>query len=107
MAHHEEHHPTGNKPVSFTAPLILGLVAVFVILLFVSLGDPCHGCCCSKEECSKECAEACEKGGHPEGMTHEKPAGHHDSKAATENEAKPSEVTPDTTKATPSEAAHH
>jgi hypothetical protein len=55
-----------NKPVSFTTPLILGAVTVFIILCFVSLGNPCHGhskCEC-KEECSKECMEACEKGDH-------------------------------------------
>ena len=73
---HDSHNNNGhqeNKPVAFTAPLILGCVAVFIILLFVSLGNPCHGhegCEC-KENCSKECMEACEKGDHskhPEGV---------------------------------------
>jgi hypothetical protein len=55
-----------KKPVAFTTPLILGAVTVFIILCFVSLGNPCHGhegCEC-KENCSKECMEACEKGDH-------------------------------------------
>ena len=62
MSKHETHHDTGTKPVSFTAPLILGSITVFIILLFVSLGDP-DNCCCD-ENCSTECTEACEKGDH-------------------------------------------
>ncbi len=66
---HDSHNNNGhqeNKPVAFTTPLILGAVTVLIILLFVSLGNPCHGhskCEC-KEDCSKECMEACEKGDH-------------------------------------------
>ena len=62
MEHSNDNH-NQPKPVSFTAPLILGLATLFIILSFVSMGDPCNECCC-QEECSKECAEACEKGGH-------------------------------------------
>ena len=62
MEHNNDNH-NEPKPVSFTAPFILGLITVFIILTFVSLGDPSNECCC-KEGCSKECAEACEKGGH-------------------------------------------
>ncbi|MBS1634886.1 MAG: hypothetical protein JST26_03120 [Bacteroidetes bacterium] len=64
---HNDQHVSESKPVSFGVPIILGLVTMLVILLFVSLGDPCHHgheqCAC-KEECSKECMEACEKGDH-------------------------------------------
>ena len=79
MSH--DHHNNGhqeNKPVAFTTPLILGAVTVFIILLFVSLGNPCHGhdeaACCGEQKCSKECMEACEKGDHskhPAGMSAE------------------------------------
>lgn len=62
--HHHEEHGTEKKEVSFTVPLILAAVTIFVILLFVSLGDPKHGHCACKEDCSKECMEACEKGNH-------------------------------------------
>lgn len=77
---HDSHDNNGhqeNKPVAFTTPLILGAVTVFIILLFVSLGNPCHGHdkeCCEEQKCSKECMEACEKGDHskhPAGMTEE------------------------------------
>lgn len=61
--HHDDHHSSEKKPVSFTAPLILGLVTITIILLFASLGDPSNECCC-KKGCDKECMEACEKGGH-------------------------------------------
>jgi hypothetical protein len=86
--HHDSHHDSGTKkPVSFTVPLILGAVTVFIILLFVSLGDPCphKECCENNEECSKECMEACEKGDHsmhPSNMKHEG-EGHHPEKGAT------------------------
>ena len=65
-----DHHSNGHnekKSVAFTAPLILGAVTIFIILCFVSLGNPCHNkemCCEDGKECSKECAEACEKGDH-------------------------------------------
>ena len=62
MEHSNDNH-NEPKPVSFAAPLILGLVTVFIILSFVSMGDPCNDCCC-KKGCETECAEACEKGGH-------------------------------------------
>src|ERR1700741_4668943 len=66
----KEHNHNGhneNKPVAFTAPLILGAITIFIILCFVSLGNPCHDkemCCEDGKECSKECMEACEKGDH-------------------------------------------
>ncbi|MGE0567731.1 MAG: hypothetical protein AB7O73_07255 [Bacteroidia bacterium] len=80
--HHDNHgHSNEKKPVSFQVPLIFGLVIMFLILSFVSLGDPAPGChgaghgcvteckkACSegdkkcKETCEKECKEACEKG---------------------------------------------
>ena len=62
---HDNHDNNGhseNKPVAFTTPLILGFVAIFVILCFVSLGNPCPNKCCD-EKCEKECTEKCEKGG--------------------------------------------
>lgn len=76
MSHHNDHGHGHNeaKPVSFTVPLILGAVTVLIILLFVSLGDPCHHESACAEGCSKECMEACAKGDHskhPEGMSME------------------------------------
>ncbi len=88
MSHHEENHNTGPKPVAFTAPMILGAVTIFIILLFVSLGNPSH--CECNEGCSKECMEACEKGDHSKHPSGEAKAGE------TSNEAKPAE-----------ESAHH
>ncbi len=83
-----DHHNNGHnekKPVAFTAPLILGSITIFIILLFVSLGNPCHGCCEGKEECSKECKEACEKGGKSE---HSEVSGKEEGKeVGEENEA--------------------
>ena len=76
MSHHHDDHGHGHneqKPVSFTVPLILGAITVFIIVLFVSLGDPCHHNECA-EGCSKECMEACAKGDHskhPQGMSME------------------------------------
>jgi hypothetical protein len=67
---HNDHHSSEKKPVSFTVPLIFGSVIVVIILLFVSLGDPKHGCCCKDETCSKECMEQCEKNGHHGGGDH-------------------------------------
>ncbi len=69
MAHHHHEHETEKKPVAFTVPLIFGLFTIFVILLFVSLGDPKHGCCDGKEDCCK--AEASMKGAHGEKDSHE------------------------------------
>jgi hypothetical protein len=81
-SHHDNHSSTEKKPVAFTVPLILGLVAVAIIVALVSIGDPCH---CNKEcaegRCSKECMEACEHGDHskhPEAAAagHEEAGGH-------------------------------
>ncbi|HWY09853.1 MAG TPA: hypothetical protein VN026_00940 [Bacteroidia bacterium] len=69
-----DHNNNGHnekKSVAFTAPLILGSITIFIILCFVSLGNPCNGRCENGKECSKECMEACEKGDHskhPEDM---------------------------------------
>ncbi len=67
--HHNDNHGSEPKPVSFTVPLIFGIVVVFIILSFVSLGNPCpeHDCA---ENCSKECKEKCEKGEHGAEMKH-------------------------------------
>jgi hypothetical protein len=119
MAHqHDTHNSNEKKPVAFTVPLICGLVAVLIILLFVSLGDPCRGneCCENGESCSKECMEACEKGDHtmhPSGMKHE--AGHqgHEAKAAeghehaTEAAAPASDSTKTEAPAEHKEEGHH
>lgn len=82
--HHNDHgHSSESKPVSFAVPLILGAITVFIILLFVSLGDSCCQESACAEGCSKECMEACEKGDHskhPAGMSmeecHKKMEGH-------------------------------
>lgn len=64
---HSEHSSSEKKPVAFTVPFILASVTVVVILLFLSLCDPKPhhaGKCECKENCSKECMEACEGGDH-------------------------------------------
>ena len=63
---HNDHSSNEKKPVAFTVPFILASVTVLIILMFLSLCDPKagHEACCEKEECSKECMEACEKGDH-------------------------------------------
>lgn len=75
---HSEHSPSEKKPVAFTVPFILASVTVVVILLFLSLCDPKPhhaGKCECKENCSKECMEACERGEGPNSH-HEMKAGH-------------------------------
>jgi hypothetical protein len=42
-AHHEEHSINGPKPVSFTVPLILAIVAITIIVLILSVCDPKTG----------------------------------------------------------------
>jgi hypothetical protein len=64
MANQHDHSSNEQKPVSFTVPFILGAVTIIIILLLVSLGDPCHEKCECDKDCSKECLEACEKGDH-------------------------------------------
>ena len=87
--------------MAFTAPLILGCVAVFVILLFVSIGNPCQAECCSEAECKKECAEKCEKG-------HEGKAEEAHGEATHEEHAAETAAVVDSTKAEPvKEEAHH
>ena len=116
MAHHHDDHGHGHneqKPVSFTVPLIFGAITVFIILLFVSLGDPGH-CECA-EVCSQECKEACAKGDHskhPEGMSmedcHGKEAGHGEHHEANHDEhaAEPTAVA-DSAATTPADTTHH
>lgn len=70
MGNSNNHHSDEKKPVAFLAPLIFGLVVIFIILSFVSLGNPSHGhaeCEC-KENCSEECMKACKEGRHDEYM---------------------------------------
>lgn len=84
--HHDNHgHSNEQKPVSFTVPFILATVTLIAILLLVSIGDPkkgCHGQC-NEKECSKECMEKCEKGGH-HGAAHEEHATTNEHEAKTE-----------------------
>ena len=70
---HSEHSSNEKKPVAFTVHFILASVTVVVILMFLSLCDPKahHGKCECKEDCSKECMEACEKGDHSKHPQHE------------------------------------
>ncbi|MFN7910954.1 MAG: hypothetical protein ACK5QC_03965 [Bacteroidota bacterium] len=87
MGNSHNHHSDEKKPVAFLAPLIFGLVIMFIILSFVSLGNPSHGHsdCANKEDCSKECAESGKEGKHEE--TH---ASHASEDSKTE--AKPAET---------------
>jgi hypothetical protein len=60
MSSHHDSHPQEQKPVSFTVPLIMASVLLFIIIMFLSLCDPkphhqCEEDC--KKECSKECGE--------------------------------------------------
>jgi hypothetical protein len=82
---HNDHHSNEKKPVAFTVPLIFASVIVLIIVLLVSIGDPEHGCCCEKGECSKECMEKCEKDGHP---ADDHKAAHMDMNAGHGHEAK-------------------
>jgi hypothetical protein len=121
MANHHDTHNPGNekKPVSFTVPLILGSVTVFIILLFVSLGDPGHGhqTCECKENCSTECMEACEQGDHSkhpadmkhvDGDAHGHGATEHHENAAPATEGGEHGAAADTTKKEEHhEAEHH
>lgn len=118
--HHDHSHSNEQKPVSFTAPLILGIVAVFVLLAFVSLGNPCPDREC-EENCSKECKESCKKGGHGGHEEHAAEMKHGEGHATEGHEATATEaaaVTSDSTaKAEPAkeeakteekkEEAHH
>lgn len=63
--HHDHHHSEGQKPVSFTVPLIMASVVIFIMVLLLSVCDPKHhGKCECKEDCSQECMDKCEKGDH-------------------------------------------
>jgi len=41
--HQEEHSINGPKPVSFTVPLIMAIVAIVIIVLILSVCDPKTG----------------------------------------------------------------
>jgi len=91
-SHHDDHHHSSDekKPVAFTVPLIFALSVMFVIIMLVSIGDPSHGCECT-ETCSKECMEACEKGGHPiDGAEGHGVKGNHEAATAEVQESKDS-----------------
>lgn len=91
---HHDNHNTEQKPVAFTVPLILASVTIFIIVMFLSLCNPKHGhhapCEC-KENCSKECMEACEKGDHSKHPT--EATTEHEPKATTTEEHKPDTTT--------------
>jgi hypothetical protein len=69
---HHDHHSNEKKPVSFIVPLIFGLFVTLVILLFVSLGDPKHGC--HEDGGHGEAKECCEKDAGHHGDEHAKDA---------------------------------
>jgi hypothetical protein len=50
-AHHDDHHSTEQKPVSFTVPFILAGVTLLILVSFLSLCDPKKG---HQEEHSKD-----------------------------------------------------
>ena len=58
--HHNDHHSTEQKPVSFTVPFILACVTLLILVSFLSLCDPKKG---HHGECEKECTEECAKDG--------------------------------------------
>jgi len=74
--HHDNNHSNEKKPVSFAVPFYMAVSTLVVIFLLVSLGDPCKETCCAGgghgteakcengQACTKDCAEACEKGDH-------------------------------------------
>jgi hypothetical protein len=115
MAHdHNDNGHKENKPVAFITPLICGLVAVFIILAFTSLGNPCPHKeeCCTGKECSKECMEKCEKGDHKEcneGMEdHHATEAKHEEHAAESTAAETPALADSTAKEEPvKEEAHH
>lgn len=113
---HNDHHSSEKKPVSFTVPLIFGAVVITIILLFVSLGDPCNECCCKDEKCSKECMEQCERNEHHGGGDHkaahmgdmkEEHAHEASSDSAAVNTSQPEATDSTAAKAEHKEEAHH
>lgn len=114
MSSHNEEHHTESKPVSFTVPFLMASALLLIIVLFLSLCDPSkehHGKCADcKEDCSKECMEACERGDHS--MHPAAAAESKEEKGVESNEAKNTEGVADTSKSaapveTKAEEAHH
>lgn len=50
-SHHDTHHTEEKKPVSFSTPMILGIVTLLAIVLLVSTCDKKHGCCEDESKC--------------------------------------------------------
>ncbi len=94
---HSNNDPnTEKKPVAFTVPLILASVFIFIMVLVLSLCNPKHhGECECKENCSKECMEACEKGDHSKHPTEEAKSEEH--KSDTHEAPEKTEVIADST----------
>jgi hypothetical protein len=86
MANQHDNHSNEKKPVSFAVPFIMAVVTLTVILLFVSMGDPCHYKCENGENCSKECMEACAKDDHNMHPAKEHGAAHSDAAPAAHGE---------------------
>ncbi len=61
-SHHDTHHTEEKKPVSFSTPMILGIVTLLAIVLLVSTCDNKHGCC--EDESACETTEAQHGGKH-------------------------------------------
>jgi hypothetical protein len=78
MSAQHEIHSDEQKPVSFTVPLILAIVAIFVTCLFVSLCDPKSGHTDLHEN------HATLKGGHKGTGDASKGTDYHDANAAPE-----------------------
>ncbi|MBA3662899.1 MAG: hypothetical protein H0W61_01635 [Bacteroidetes bacterium] len=113
MSDHHNDHPTEQKPVSFTVPLIMASVLVFIIVLLLSVCDPKHGGECEcKEDCSKECMDKCEKGdhtGHDEHGNEVKggAASHHEESSEEPNTAKDSTAAEHTDSPKDNAPEHH
>lgn len=81
-SHHDNHHSEEKKPVSFSTPMILGLVTLLAIVLLVSTCDKKHGCC--EEEAKCEQADAHHGAGHDAHAV--KTEAHQEATATTEEE---------------------
>ncbi|MGZ3921231.1 MAG: hypothetical protein ACXVC7_13100 [Bacteroidia bacterium] len=110
--HHDNHHSSEQKPVSFTVPLIMASVFILIMVLLLSVCDPRHGDKCEcKEDCSKECMEKCEKGDHSSHDEHGneiKGAAAHEEHATEHNDmAKDSTVADHATMPKDTASEHH